>query len=119
MISGAIQKGVPITVFLFDRVVSSLAETPKSAILAFPSLVTRIFPAFMSYEITTRRYFYSVNLLMRMEIGNPEQYGSKDILNLLLTEKAGLLIHRICKRAAVSKFHNNLKIKIFSKTTYP
>lgn len=48
MISGAIQKGVPMTVLRLERVVSSLADTPKSAILAFPSLVKRILPALMS-----------------------------------------------------------------------
>lgn len=49
MISGAIQKGVPITVFRLDRVVSSFADTPKSASFALPSFVRRTLPALMSY----------------------------------------------------------------------
>lgn len=58
MISGAIQKGVPITVLRLERVVSSLAETPKSASFAFPSRVNKTLPALISYivnNLTTRR----------------------------------------------------------------
>ena len=54
MISGAIQKGVPITVFRFYKVVYSFAETPKSAYFALPSLVRRTLPALMSYVSTER-----------------------------------------------------------------
>ena len=119
MISGAIQKGVPITVFRLERVVSSLAETPKSAILAFPSLVTRIFPDLMSYEMKSGRRCHSMDLLVRVKIRNSEQHRSEDILNLPLTEKSGLLIHRVGKGAAVSELHHNLKISIVSNTAYP
>lgn len=70
MISGAIQKGVPITVLRLERVVSSLADTPKSAILAFPSLVKRILPALMSYPFTKQTHFHSMDLLVCMEIRN-------------------------------------------------
>ena len=70
MISGAIQKGVPITVLRLERVVSSLADTPKSAILAFPSLVKRILPALMSYPFTKRTHFHSMDFLVCMEIRN-------------------------------------------------
>ena len=40
-----------MTVLRLERVVSSLAETPKSASFAFPSDVSRTFPALISYSI--------------------------------------------------------------------
>lgn len=49
MISGAIQRGVPITVLWRDRVVSRRADTPKSANFAFPSFVNKTLLALISY----------------------------------------------------------------------
>ena len=48
--SGAIQYGVPITVFLFDKVESNWIDTPKSANFATPASVSKMFPALMSYH---------------------------------------------------------------------
>ena len=48
MISGAIQKGVPISVLRLEYVLSSWAETPRSASFATPFSVSRMFPDFMS-----------------------------------------------------------------------
>jgi hypothetical protein len=48
MTSGAIQKGVPITVLRLLMVLFSVAETPKSASLAFPSVDSRMLPALRS-----------------------------------------------------------------------
>lgn len=48
--SGAIQKGVPITVFLLEIVESNWAETPKSASFAYPLSVNKMLPALMSYS---------------------------------------------------------------------
>eukprot|EP00037_Helgoeca_nana_P001676 m.28560 g.28560 ORF g.28560 m.28560 type:complete len:341 (-) comp12032_c0_seq1:627-1649(-) len=46
--SGAIQNGVPITVFRFFVVSESWPATPKSANLTLPARVTRTFPPLMS-----------------------------------------------------------------------
>ena len=48
IISGAIQYGVPITVFCLLIVDASWADTPKSASFTMPCSVSRIFPALMS-----------------------------------------------------------------------
>ena len=46
--SGAIQKGVPIIVCRFESVLSSCADTPKSASFATPSSFSRMLPDLMS-----------------------------------------------------------------------
>ena len=45
---GAIQKGVPIIVCRFESVLSSCADTPKSASFATPSSFSRMLPDLMS-----------------------------------------------------------------------
>ncbi len=51
MTSGAIQKGVPMTVLRFETVEESCAETPKSASLALPSRERRMLPALRSLSL--------------------------------------------------------------------
>uniref|UniRef100_A0A182IPB1 Uncharacterized protein n=1 Tax=Anopheles atroparvus TaxID=41427 RepID=A0A182IPB1_ANOAO len=57
--SGAIQNGVPMTVFRFAIVSVSCPATPKSASFAWPSELSSMLPALMSRWILRRRCRYS------------------------------------------------------------
>ena len=101
-----------MTVFRFEKVVSSLADTPKSASLALPSFVSSTFPALISYGITLSIQRYAVNLLVVVQVGDSKQDGRNDVLDLLLAEHVGLLVLQVSKGAAVSELHHNLGMNL-------
>lgn len=101
--------------FRFEKVVSSLAETPKSASLALPSFVSSTFPALISYGITLSIQRYAVNLLVVVQVGDSKQDGRHDVLDLLLAEHVGLLVLQVGERAAVSELHHNLRMNLLTR----
>lgn len=81
-----------MTVFRFEKVVSNLADTPKSASLALPSFVSSTFPALISYGIMLSSGRNAVDLLVVVQIGDAKQNGCHDVLDLLLAEHVGFLV---------------------------